>query len=250
MTPFREAIIWRTTAEPALARSGEVCSLTAAESGEQAASEQVEVEKKEAVGATTEARTTTPTPSDDTLVAAVTAGDEAAFALLFERYRRLVTKIARSFFVRREQVEEIVQESFAKAYFALHSYRGGRDKSFPAWLSRITVSTCHDALRRARRAEGLLSDTCVSEEEAQLLTARLRDESVGSNIEAAAVSRDLAAKLLARLEPDDRVALALLDIAEYSVAEVAEMTGWSVPKVKMRAFRARAALRKALSRFL
>ena len=58
-------------------------------------------------------------PADDELITASCGGDQAAFAQLFERYRRLVTRQACRFFHRREQVEEIVQESFTDAYFAL-----------------------------------------------------------------------------------------------------------------------------------
>ena len=56
---------------------------------------------------------------DDELVSATRAGDESAFAILFQRHRRSVTRLAYRFFYRREQVEDIVQESFANAYFAL-----------------------------------------------------------------------------------------------------------------------------------
>jgi len=189
-----------------------------------------------------------PTPSDDELILAVIGGDEMAFAALFERYRRMVGNIAYSFFPRREQVEEVVQESFAKAYFALGSYRGGHQKSFAAWLSRTTVRTCYDLLRQSRRGETTLSD--LGEEEAELLFERLRDEGVSQDAERSVVSRDLAAKLMERLEPEDRMVLALLEVAGYSVAEIAELTGWSVPKVKMRAFRARGALRRVLHRFV
>jgi len=218
--------------------------------GMMAAAAPAEVRAASSVTSASASARSTPAQTDDELVAAVLGGDEAAFALLFERYRRLVAKIAYSFFRRREQVEELVQESFAKAYFALGSYRGGHEKSFAAWLSRVTVSTCHDALRQAKRIESTMSDLCETEEEAQLLTARLRDEGAAGNIENTAVSRDLADKLLSRLEPDDRMALALLEVAGFSVAEVAEVTGWSIPKVKMRAFRARGALRRVLQRFL
>src|SRR5882724_3502777 len=179
---------------------------------------------------------------DDELVAAVRSGDEAAFALLFERHRRLVSRLAYRFFYRREQVEDIVQESFASAYFALSAYRGGQERSFMAWLSRITVRTCYDALRRSSRTESVMSE--LSEAEEALLSKRLRDSGSGSDIEGKAITRDLAAKLLQRLEPDDRLILTLLSIAELSVAETAEFTGWSVPKVKMRAYRARKVLRR------
>jgi len=186
--------------------------------------------------------------ADDELVAAVRAGDEAAFALLFERHRRWVTRLAYRFFYRREQVEDIVQESFANAYFALGSYRGGQERSFIAWLSRITVRACYDALRRSRRSESAMSD--LGEEEEALLVARLRDTGQSSDIESAAVSRDLAGKLLQRLEPDDRLVLTLLSVADLSVAETAELTGWSVSKVKMRAHRARKSLQRVLHRFV
>jgi RNA polymerase sigma-70 factor (ECF subfamily) len=185
---------------------------------------------------------------DDELVAAVRSGDDAAFALLFERHRRSVTRLAYRFFYRRDQVEDIVQESFANAYFAIGAYRGGQERSFIAWLSRITVRACYDALRRSRRAESVMSELNLEEE--GLLAEKLRDVGKGSDIESAAISRDLASKLLQRLEPDDRIVLTLLSIGDLSVAETAELTGWSVSKVKMRAHRARRALRRVLHRFV
>ena len=169
-------------------------------------------------------------------------------ALLFERHRRSVTRLAYRFFYRREQVEDIVQESFANAYFALGAYRGGQERSFIAWLSRITVRACYDALRRSRRAESVMSE--LNQEEKGLLAEKLRDVGKGSDIESAAISRDLASKLLQRLEPDDRIVLTLLSIGDLSIAETAELTGWSVSKVKMRAHRARRALRRVLHRFV
>lgn len=186
-------------------------------------------------------------PADDALVAAVREGDETAFELLFERHRRSVIRLAYRFFYRREQVEDIVQESFASAYFALGSYRGGQEKSFIAWLTRITIRTCYDALRRAKRTERSLSE--LDENDTALLSEKLRGNG-SSSIEEAAISRDLASKLLDRLEPEDRLVLTLLSVADLSVAETAELTGWSVSKVKMRTHRARRALQKVLHRFV
>jgi RNA polymerase sigma-70 factor (ECF subfamily) len=185
---------------------------------------------------------------DDELVAAVRYGDQASFALLFERHKRAVTRLAYRFFYRREQVEDIVQESFANAYFALGAYRGGQERSFIAWLSRITVRACYDALRRSRRAENVMSE--LSDEEERLLSEKLRDAGKGSDIESALISRDLAEKLLQRLEPDDRMVLTLLSVADLSVIETAALTGWSASKVKMKAHRARKALQRVLHRFV
>jgi RNA polymerase sigma-70 factor (ECF subfamily) len=185
--------------------------------------------------------------TDDALVAAASAGDEAAFAQLFERHRRQVARIAGRFFAQREQVEEIIQDSFTKVYLALHTYHGTHDASFKAWLAQITVNACYDQLRRARRRpEHALSE--FTENQSQDITTQLR--AAHSDIEGALVSRDLAVKLLSRLSAEDRLVLTLLDVEGFSVAEIAEMTSWSVSKVKVRAHRARAHLRRVLRKYL
>lgn len=188
-------------------------------------------------------------PSDNDLVAAVRAGGEAAFERLFERHRMLVARLGYRYFSRREQVEDIVQESFIKAYFALGEYQGSGEKSFVSWLARITINTCYDELRRKqRRSESNIGD--LSEEEATYLTEQLRDQSAYGNVENVALSRDLAGKLLSRLKPDDRMVLALLKQEELSISEIAKLMGWTSAKVKMRSHRAQLGLRKALKKFL
>jgi RNA polymerase sigma-70 factor, ECF subfamily len=188
-------------------------------------------------------------PTDETLVAAVSAGDEAAFAQLFERHRRRVARIAGRFFARPEQIEEIVQETFTKAYFALAQFSGAHAASFAAWLAQIAVNTCYDELRRTqRRPEQQLDE--LTEAETRDLSAHLRAGDSTHDVETALVARDLAAKLLARLAPEDRLVLTLLDGEGLSVAEIAQLTGWSTPKVKVRAHRARAHLRRVLRRYL
>jgi RNA polymerase sigma-70 factor (ECF subfamily) len=187
--------------------------------------------------------------TDDELAAATRGGDEAAFAKLFERHRHLVSRLGYRFFPRREQVEEIIQETFIKAYFALDDYQGGNQKSFVSWIARIAVRTCYDELRRTkRRSESNIGD--LSEDEAAYLNERLRDSSASGNVEGAAISRDLANKLLARLRPDDRLILTLLKQEELSVAEIADLTGWTAAKVKMRSHRAQHGLRRVLRKFL
>ena len=185
--------------------------------------------------------------TDDALVAAAGAGDEAAFEQLFERHRRQVARIAGRFFAQREQIEEIIQDSFTKAYFALSTYHGTHEASFRAWLTQITVNTCYDQLRRARRRPEHAVEE-FDDNEAHKFAGQLR--AAASDVESALVSRDLAVKLLARLSPDDRLVLTLLDVEGFSVAEIAELTKWSVSKVKVRAHRARAHLRRVVKRFL
>src|ERR1044071_10373063 len=90
-------------------------------------------------------------PTDVELVARAHAGDEVAFEELFNRHRRRVALIGSRFFRQREQIEEIVQESFTKAYFALADFSNTQENSFASWLARIALNTCYDELRRLKR---------------------------------------------------------------------------------------------------
>jgi RNA polymerase sigma-70 factor (ECF subfamily) len=167
----------------------------------------------------------------------------------FNRHRRRVTLIASRFFRQPEQIEEIVQESFTKAYFALQDFSNKPESSFAAWLARIAFNACYDELRRQkRRPESAMSE--VTEEEAAWLNAQVRAEGTDTDVERSTVARDLAGKLLARLSPEDRLVLVMLDAEGMSVSEIAEQTKWSASKVKVRAHRARTSLRSVLERFL
>lgn len=186
--------------------------------------------------------------TDDALAAAAQAGDEAAFAEIFTRYKKMVAAIGGRFFHQREQIEEIIQTTFYQVYLALGQYQGGHERSFAAWIKRIAVNTCLDELRRAQRRNENLVSELSAEEEAYLLE-RVQAEWGKPNIEGRTISRDLANKLLARLAPEDRLALTLLYEAEWSVAEISQLLGWSIPKVKGRAHRARQMLQRVLKRF-
>ena len=102
--------------------------------------------------------------SDLALVTDAAAGLEAAFEELFNRHRRRVSLIASRFFRQRQQIEEIVQETFTKAFFALGDFSNTQENSFAAWLARIAFNTCYDELRRLkRRPESTLSDVSVED---------------------------------------------------------------------------------------
>ena len=178
--------------------------------------------------------------TDDALVKAVLTGDDAAFDLIFERYRRLVTHLISRFFYQREEIEELAQQSFTKIYFSLNIFRGERGASLSAWLSKITVNVCYDELRRRkRRPEDRFAD--LSDEEKEILE-RLA-QSAAESAESSLIKRDLAEKLLSKLEAPDRVALMLFYVEECSVEEIAGLVGWSQSNVKTRLFRARNFLR-------
>jgi RNA polymerase sigma-70 factor (ECF subfamily) len=186
--------------------------------------------------------------SDADLVDAVLAGDESAFELLFERHRRRVGVIAGRFFQQPEQIEEIVQESFTKAYFALKDFSNYKDDSFTSWLARIAFNSCYDELRRRGRGrESSISDITSTDREA---LRALRVGVAADSLESVAVNRDLANKLLSFLTAEDRLVLVLLDVEGLSVAEIGQLMNWSSPKVKIRVFRARTDLRRVLKKLL
>ena len=111
---------------------------------------------------------------------------------------------------------------------------------FEHWLARLTVNTCRDVLRAESRRPRL---TTLSPEAASWLTT-LSDDRAPAHDDALA-ARDLIDALLARLSPDDRLVLTLLDLEQRPVAEIAALTGWSRTLVKVRAFRARLRLKSA-----
>ncbi len=186
--------------------------------------------------------------SDADLVAAVVHGEAAAFELLFERHRQRVTAIAGRFFQQAPQIEEVVQETFIKAYFGLANFSHYKIDSFPHWLARIAFNNCYDELRRQSRShERSFSDFDAAERQE---LRKLTSNSGVATVESAAINRDLAHKLLSLLSAEDRLLLVLLDVEGLTVAEIARLMDWSSAKVKIRAFRARTDLRRVLKKFL
>lgn len=177
------------------------------------------------------------------------AGDESAFAEIMRRYSPRVFRFASRYFRQRELVEEAAQEVFLKAFTQLKSYEGRG--SMEGWLTRITINTCLNLLRSSKRKPELtVSD--LTEDEGTWLdehlagTANERHQSSERSL----VASDLAGRVLETMSADDQLVLMLIDGEDTPVKEVAEMTGWSVSKVKVQAFRARRKMRKAVERLL
>jgi RNA polymerase sigma-70 factor (ECF subfamily) len=185
--------------------------------------------------------------TDNQLIERAVAGYESAFEQLFDRHKKLVSVVAARYFRRPEEIEEIVQVAFAKAFGDLSTFRGEHERSFASWLVRITSNVCFDTIRsQKRKPETLHCDLSDRESDAvQYFTA---DTSLAA--ERGTLDRDLVAKLLAKLAADDRALLHMLYIEEMSIAEVADTLGWTRANVKIRAWRAKNRLRKMVSRFL
>jgi RNA polymerase sigma-70 factor (ECF subfamily) len=164
---------------------------------------------------------------DDGLVRDACAGDDAAFEQLFERHKKRIARVAGNYFNRREKIEDVVQEAFTKIFLALSDYSPQEGASFVAWISRIAMNCCYDELRRvSRRPEDTLSE--ITDDEAEWLNAQSFVEKGKANVESSVISRDLANKLLARLKPDDRRVLTMLEVDEMTIVEIARMTDWSI----------------------
>lgn len=173
--------------------------------------------------------------SDESLISATLAGDEGAFALLVARYKRRIFGLASRFARDGDEVEDICQEVFIKAYENLAAFR--HDAPFEHWLTRIAVRASHDALRRRRREKGQSGfDDYVFE---------VRDFGAEARHEAR-LARELLKWALSRLREEERIVITLLELEGYSVREIASLTGWSESNVKVRAHRARQVLKRVL----
>jgi RNA polymerase sigma-70 factor, ECF subfamily len=180
-------------------------------------------------------------PTDAELIAAVLGGDPASFEPLIVKYQPRVFATARRYARRESEVEDIVQEVFLKAFQKLGSFRG--EAPFEHWLMRLAVRTCYDFLRgHQRNRETAFSE--LTEPEADWLDRFVVQPDAAE--EDAEAARQLVDRILTRLSPAARLVITLLEIEGRPVKEIAAMTGWSVPLVKVRAFRARAEMRKIL----
>lgn len=177
------------------------------------------------------------------LIAAILRGETECFETVIQRHQPRIFAIARRYARRTDEVEDIVQEVFIKAFQKLGTFRG--EAPFEHWLMRLTTRTCFDFLRRHQKnREHPLAE--LSEDENNWLERfAASPESTQTDEDAA---RQLVAEILKSLPPEDQLVITLQEIEEKSVREIAELTGWSESKVKVRAFRARNQMRKILGR--
>ena len=184
-------------------------------------------------------------PSDLEIIAAIRAGATNQFETLVIRYQAKIFGMVRRYARREDEVEDIAQEIFVKAFQKLDSFRG--DAPFEHWITRLAVRTCYDFLRRHQRnREHNVTDLTDAENEADLLD---RASIEPKQTDRAAATRDLIEAVLSQLSPPARMVITLLEIEERSIKEIAQLTGWSQTLVKVRAFRARAEMKKILAKF-
>jgi len=176
------------------------------------------------------------------------AGEESAFAEIVRRYSPRVFSVASRFFRQRSLVEEAAQEVFLKAFTQLESFEGRG--SIEGWLTRIATNTCLNMVRGAKRRPEFSVSDLTDDEHSWLDRQSAGDGREQRSVENSLVAADLADRLLAVLPPEDQQVLLMIDGEDASIKEVAEATGWSESKVKVRAFRARRKLREAMEKLL
>jgi len=187
--------------------------------------------------------------SETELAGFAAANDERAFAEIVRRFSPRVFRVASRFFERHSLVEEAAQEVFLKAFTQIGNFE--KRGSLEGWLTRIAVTTCINLLRTAKRQPELiiadLSDDETAWLEENFLNASAADY---QSEEQKIIAADLLARLLKILPPEDRFVLTAIDGEGESIKDIAEITGWSESKVKVKAFRARRRIRGALEKLL
>jgi RNA polymerase sigma-70 factor (ECF subfamily) len=186
--------------------------------------------------------------ADETiLVAQSREGDTAAFGELVRRYEGKIFRLAQHVTQNREDAEDVLQETFMKAYEHLDQFQG--NSKFYTWIVRIAVNQALMKLRRRKTDKSVsLDETIDTGEDTMVREIAAWDEDPEQRF-----SRDELGGILdtavKSLEPPYRSVFVLRDIDELSTEETAEALGLSVPAVKSRLLRARLQLREKLTRY-
>lgn len=178
-------------------------------------------------------------PKDETLIEAVLAGNQGAFASLVDRYKHFVFTLTMRYVNNRELAEELSQDVFIKAYRFLADFKG--NSKFSTWLYTIVNSICLSHLRNKKQPTIFpgddkiifFSDRNTIEEQ---LTDVLDQKSQRRSIEMA----------LLQLAPTDREIITLFYLAGESVEKIGTIMGLTTSNVKVKLFRGRQKLKEIL----
>ncbi|MBA2430923.1 MAG: RNA polymerase sigma factor [Chthoniobacterales bacterium] len=179
-----------------------------------------------------------------TLVAAALRGDDDAARALVEHLYPLVAKLVRSHRPAHAAEEDLCQMIFIKMFQKLHQFSG--TVPLEHWVSRISVNTCLNAIAAEKSRPELRRADLSVEQEAVLDHLSVAQDELGADQQLA--TRDLVEHLLLALKPAERLVLDLMYLQEKTVDQIRQLTGWSAPLVKVRAFRARQKLKQQMNR--
>lgn len=186
--------------------------------------------------------------SDDlALVHASKAGDVAAFGELVKRYDRKLYRIAQHLTHNREDAQDIVQDSFLKAFQHLGQFR--EDAKFSTWLIRIAFNQSMMTLRKRRTTRELPIDGDPASEDKSHPIEVSDWVPNPEELYKSAELQDILRNTLKKLSPGLRAVFILRDIESLSLEQTAEVLDLSLAAVKARSRRARLQLRERLSRY-
>ena len=164
--------------------------------------------------------------NDDWLVNRVLNGDKMSFDLLVLRYQQRVTAVVGRYNLSNEEIKDITQETFIKAYRSIDKFRG--DSKFYTWLYRIGFNLAITKINSSR--ENQIDEIFESN-----LTA---SENIEKDLEGKELA-DLVKKLLDQVPEEQRTAYVLCEVDSKNYEEIAIITGVPVGTVRSRIFRAR-----------
>ena len=188
------------------------------------------------------------TQEEAALVAGAKIGDAAAFELLVQRHERKIFSLAQRITRNREDAEDVVQQSFQKAFIHLKNFEG--ESLFSTWLTRIAINEALMLLRRRRGSREVPMAESNTEDETAL---PLDIPDAGPNPEDSCLQREQERILSAavnELTPGMRKAIELRELGELSTGETAQIMGLSVGAVKARVFHGRRKLQKTLKLYV
>ena len=186
--------------------------------------------------------------ADQRLVVAAKNGDEQAFETLFKRHRQKILRVVLRYAHVREDAEDILQQSFQKAFVYLHKFEG--KSSFSTWLTRIAINESLMLLRHGRALREVSVDD-HSEAEGNAASLEMSDSSPDPEANYARRERvQILTAALGNLSPGLRRAIELRELVELSTEQTAEQMGLSVGAVKARIFHGRRKLRERLRRYM
>lgn len=182
--------------------------------------------------------------TDLELVIRARSGDLPAFAMLFERYRKMVFRFVSHLASGRDDAEDITQECFVRAFENLHRFRD--ECRFTTWLLRIAVNLCTDRARmRSRR-------TALEDQEAAgallWMTTGENSDPVANIV--AERRADAVRRALNALPEHHKLMIVLRDVEQKDYDEITQILGCTYGGAKLRVLRARRALRDRLQPLL
>ena len=184
----------------------------------------------------------TPQDSDTVLVQRTVAGDQRAYGLLVLKYQRRIQRLIGRMVRDVDLVEDICQETFIRAYRALHQFRG--DAQFYTWLYRIAVNTAKKFLLELKH-DRTVSESFLANDDDDETSWKKNEPTTDDGPESILAAKEIAAVVNAAMDDlpvDLRQAVTLREIEGLSYEEIATAMNCPVGTVRSRIFRAREAI--------